>query len=116
LRLNRNFVGFDIQAFGPVDTLVDGLEASYKESRRGRWIGALRHQFIGRSIAQGSAHEAAVWSHITLDSPRPRVAGDGCFVAYAVADALSIVWWDSHKRLTTRCPLLTPRRSTWSSV
>jgi len=34
LRINRNHVGFDIQAFGPIDTLVDGHEAGYTKPRR----------------------------------------------------------------------------------
>jgi hypothetical protein len=34
LQINRNHVGFDIQAFGPIDTLVDGHEAGYTKPRR----------------------------------------------------------------------------------
>ena len=34
LQINRNHVGFDIQAFGPIDTLVDGYEVGYTKPRR----------------------------------------------------------------------------------
>ena len=34
LLINRNHVGFDIQAFGPIDTRVDGHEALYAQLRR----------------------------------------------------------------------------------
>src|SRR5437660_12031510 len=35
LRINRNHVGVDIRAFGPIDTLVNGHESGYAKPRRG---------------------------------------------------------------------------------